>query len=78
MKKSKRLKINNLREENNKLLSAIYLKCAECCGYFDKGYFNCASNLCPLNSYFPTIKQYQSLIRTQSCQEEKNKALLRS
>lgn len=74
MKKAKLQKFYNIKEENKKLLFTIHLKCAECFGYFADGYQFCDSTSCPLKPYFPTVKQYQSLIKTESCQQRKREA----
>lgn len=74
MKKARLKKFYGIKDENKKLLFTIHLKCAECFGYFTDGYQKCESPNCPLFSYFPTLKQYNSLIKTDKCQEKKREA----
>ncbi|MBM3703290.1 MAG: hypothetical protein FJW63_09995 [Actinobacteria bacterium] len=74
MKKVKLKGFYSTKQENKKLYFTILLKCAECFGYFADGYQKCDSTICPLFPYFPTVKQYNSLIKTRKCQEKKREA----
>lgn len=78
MKKAKLKKFYNIKEENKKLLFTIHFKCAECFGYFADGYQTCSSSSCPLKTLFPTLKQYNSLVKTKSFQEKKREVFSRS
>ena len=78
MKSKNYKKLGELKRENIKLLFTINLKCADCFGYFADGYQKCDFSTCPLFSYFPTVRRYNSLIKTRKCQEGKDEAFSRS
>jgi hypothetical protein len=76
MKRSKIKVLYEIKKENQELKRIIRLKCAECMGWFTDPYSQCDSEECPIRNFYPTKRQYFTVIKDKRCIEGKKKAFI--
>ncbi len=59
------------------ILRAVHMKWAETNNYFADGYVDCTEIVDPLYPYYPTLTQYESLVRTKEFRHRKREAFSR-